>query len=167
MKKLLVIVVMAMACISSLTAQTTDKRLLGAWIMESMQFDGEEKILCGSKETPYTQFKFYGADGEYACAEIVRQENGEFVVIPHEYGTYTYKNGVYSEMGRPAVAKEDMVLIDKDTFKGRWANRNDVWKKKTNLSKEAIDYIITLCKMAKQKPSAEVQKSIEQSMFSR
>ena len=157
---------MAMACISSLTAQTTDKRLLGVWVMESMQFDGEEKILCGSKETPYTQFKFYGADGEYACAEIVRQENGEFVVIPHEYGTYTYKNGDYSEMGRPAIPN-GITWVDDNTSKGRWANRNDVWKKKTNLSKEAVDYIVTLCKMAKQKPSAEVQKSIERSMFSR
>ena len=166
MKKLLVIVVMAMACISSLTAQTTDKRLLGVWVMESMQFDGEEKILCGSKETPYTQFKFYGADGEYACAEIVRQENGEFVVIPHEYGTYIYKNGDYSEMGRPAIPN-GITWVDDNTSKGRWMNRNDVWKKKTNLSKETVDYIVTLCKMARQKPSAEVQKSIEQSMFSR
>lgn len=166
MKKLMVIVVMAVACINSLNAQTTDKRLVGAWVMESMQFDGEEKILCG-KGTGYSQFKYYGADGEYACAQIVRQENGEIEVLPHEYGTYTYKDGVYSEMGRPAIKKGDMVIVDQNTFKGRWMNRNDVWKKKTNLSKEAVDYIVTLCKMAKQKPSAEVQKSIEQSMFSR
>lgn len=88
-------------------------------------------------------------------------------MCPHEYGTYSYKDGVYSEMGRPAVAKEDMVLIDKNTFKGRWANRNDVWKKQTKMPKETIDYIVNICRFTKEKPSAEIQKSLNRHLFSR
>lgn len=166
MKKLIVMAVMAMVSIGSITAQSTDKNLIGAWVMESMQFDGEEKVLCG-KESGYTQFKYYGADGEYACAQIYLEKSGEIVVCPHEYGTYSYKDGVYSEMGRPAVAKEDMVLIDKNTFKGRWANRNDVWKKQAKMPKETIDYIVNICKATKGKPSAKIQKSLNQHLFSR
>ena len=55
---------MAMALMSALqvNAQTTkvaDKELIGTWIMESMQFEGERKTVCG-KESGYSQFKFYG-----------------------------------------------------------------------------------------------------------
>ena len=64
------------------------------------------------KTTGYTQFKYYGPDGEYACAEIAMTRDGKVVVMPHEYGTYTFRNGVYSEMGRPAVRPSDMVLTD-------------------------------------------------------
>ena len=36
-----------------------DKELYGVWIMESMQHDGEKKIMCG-KETGYTQLSIMG-----------------------------------------------------------------------------------------------------------
>ena len=74
-----------------LNAQTTrvdDKELIGAWTLEWMQFDGEKKIVCG-KDSKYTQFKYYGPDGEYACAEIALNKEGKCVVMPHEYGKYT------------------------------------------------------------------------------
>ena len=86
---------MAVVLMSALqvNAQTkvADKELIGTWMLESMQFDGEKKTLCG-KESGYTQFKYYGADGEYACAEIALSK-GKVVVMPHEYGKYTFKNG--------------------------------------------------------------------------
>ena len=86
MKKLLL---MAIALISALqvSAQTKvdDKEIIGVWIMESMQYEGEKKTVCG-KETGYTQFKYYGADGEYACAQIVLTKDDRVVVMPHEYG---------------------------------------------------------------------------------
>ena len=83
------------------TARVADRELIGAWTLEWLQYDGEKKIM-GGKTTGYSQFKYYGPDGEYACAEIVLTRKGTVVVMPHEYGTYTFKNGVYSEMGRPA-----------------------------------------------------------------
>ena len=53
-----------------------DKELIGVWLMESMQWEGEKKTMCG-KATGYTQFKYYGADGEYACAELALSKDGK------------------------------------------------------------------------------------------
>lgn len=89
-----VILVMAMALMSAMQANAQnvkidDKEIVGAWLMESMQWEGENKIVCG-KETGYVQFKYYGADGEYACALLVLSD-GKCAVVPHEHGTYTFK----------------------------------------------------------------------------
>lgn len=164
MKKMMLMMTAMLMCAIGMNAQTTkiaDKELVGAWIMESMQFEGEKKIVCG-KESGYSQFKFYGADGEYACAEICLTKEGKVVVMPHEYGTYTFKNGVYSEMGRPAVKPDEMVLVDKTTFKGKWMNRHDVWKKKV-LPDKVVKYIVNCCK-CKEAP-ADIQQLIKQNMF--
>ncbi len=160
-----VMFVMAVVLMSTLqvNAQTTkvaDKELIGAWVMESMQFEGEKKIMCG-KESGYSQFKYYGPDGEYACAEIVLDKDGKVVVLPHEYGTYTFKNGVYTEMGR-STKDGDMVLVDKTTFKGRWKNRHDVWKK-TALPDKVVKHIVNCCK-SKETP-ADIQQLIKKNMF--
>ena len=97
---MMVMVIMLMSATTSMAqnAKVPDKELVGAWLMESMQWEGEKKTVCG-KASGYAQFKYYGADGEYACAEIALTKDGKCVVMPHEYGTYTFKNGVYSEMG--------------------------------------------------------------------
>lgn len=141
------------------TARTTDRDLIGAWTLEWLQYDGEKKIECG-KTTGYTQFKYYGADGEYACAEIVVNKDGVVVVMPHEYGTYTFKNGVYSEMGRPA---SELKLTDKTHFRSRWKTRNDSWVKHPQMPEKVVRYIIDRCKV-KETPS-DVQQLIKQSMF--
>ena len=164
MKKVLLMMAVALMSAIQMNAQTTkvaDKELIGAWIMESMQFEGEKKIICG-KESGYSQFKFYGADGEYACAEIALTKEGKVVVMPHEYGTYTFKNGVYSEMGRPAVKPDEMMLVDKTTFKGKWKNRHDIWKK-VALPDKVVKYIVNCCKY-KQTPT-DIQQLIKQNMF--
>ena len=141
------------------TARVADREIIGAWTMEWMQYDGEKKIVCG-KTTGYTQFKYYGPDGEYACAEIVQTRNGVVVVMPHEYGTYTFMNGVYSEMGRPA---SELVLTDKTHFRGRWKTRNDLWVKHPSMPDKVVRYIVDCCKM-KEAPT-DVQQLIKQSMF--
>lgn len=163
MRKLMAMMMLVMMGIGHIAAQSTDKRLIGVWMMETIQFEGEEKIIC-DKEYGYGQFKYYGADGEYACAQIFRQKDGRIIIAPHEYGTYIYKNGVYSEMGRPAGEPDALILVDEETFKGRFFNRHDVWKK-AKMPKEVVDYIVNYCKMVKQGPPEEMQKLIEKSMF--
>ena len=144
------------------TANVTDRDLIGVWTLEWMQFDGEKKIMCG-KTTGYSQFKYYGPDGEYACAEIAMTSDGKVVVMPHEYGTYTFKNGVYSEMGRPAVRPSDMVLTDKTHFRGRWKNSTESWVKQTNMPEKVVRYIVDYCKL-KDTP-ADISQSIKQNIF--
>ena len=145
--------------VNAQTARVADRELIGAWTMEWMQWDGEKKIVCG-KTSGYTQFKYYGPDGEYANAEIVLTRDGVVVVMPHEYGTYTFKNGVYSEMGRPA---SEQVMIDKTHFRGRWKTRTDMYVKHPSMPDKVVRYIVDCCKM-KQTPS-DVQQLIKQSMF--
>ena len=145
--------------VNAQTARVADRELIGAWTMEWMQYDGEKKIVCG-KANGYAQFKYYGPDGEYANAEIVLTRDGVVVVMPHEYGTYTFKNGVYSEMGRPA---SEQVMIDKTHFRGRWKTRTDMYVKHPSMPDKVVRYIVDCCKM-KQTPS-DVQQLIKQSMF--
>ena len=145
--------------VNAQTARVTDKDIIGAWTLEWLQYDGEKKIM-GGKTTGYTQFKYYGPDGEYACAEIAMTRDGKVVVMPHEYGTYTFKNGVYSEMGRSA---SPLTLTDKTHFRGRWKNRSDSWVKQPNMPEKVVRYIVERCKL-KDTP-ADVQQLIKQSMF--
>lgn len=157
---LVAVILSATVNLSAQNAKVDDKELHGVWMMESMQFDGEKKIMCG-KANGYTQFKFYGSDGEYACAELVLQKNGNIQVMPHEYGTYTFKDGWYSEMGREKI-KDAIVWVDKRTTKGRWKNRSDIWKK-VDMSKAATQYIVDCCK-TRNLPD-DVSKQIKDIMF--
>ena len=162
MKVLLMMVVVLMSALQ-VNAQTTkvaDKELVGTWMMVSMQYDGEKTIVCG-KESGYSQFKYYGADGEYACAELALTK-GKIVVMPHEYGTYTFKDGWYSEMGREAI-KDAIVWVDKTTTKGTWQKRHDIWKKQLNMPEKLRKYIVDCCKM-KNTPD-DIQQMIKQTMF--
>jgi hypothetical protein len=142
-------------------ARPSEKELVGVWLMESMQWEGEKKTMCG-KQSGYAQFKYYGADGEYACAEIALTKEGKCVVMPHEYGTYTFKDGWYSEMGREAI-KDAIVWVDKTTTKGTWQKRHDIWKKQLNMPEKLRKYIVDCCKM-KNTPD-DIQQMIKQTMF--
>lgn len=163
MKKMLLVIVVALMSAVQASAQNVkvdDKEIIGTWIMESMQWEGEKKTMCG-KSTGYSQFKFYGADGEYACAQLALTKEGKVVVMPHEYGTYTFKDGWYSEMGREKI-KDAIVWVDKTTTQGTWKTRHDIWKKVT-MPDKVVKYILDCCK-TKEIP-ADVEQSIKQTMF--
>ena len=163
MKKVMFIIAATLISVLQASAQNakpTDKDLIGVWCMESMQWDGEKKIMCG-KENGYSSFKYYGADGEYACCEITLNKNGVVTLLPHEYGKYSFKNGVYSEMGRPSTP-DGLVMTSKTTFKGRWKTRTELWKK-VNLPEKVVRHIVNSCKV-KETP-ADIQQSIKQNLF--
>lgn len=150
-------------------SNVASKELIGVWLMESMQYDGENKILCGTSQGKkktvnvapnYVQIKVYRANGEYACAEIVKLNDGKYKVLPHEYGTYSFKNGKYIEMGRNGNLK----LINATTFTGRWKNRNDVWKKNNNIPAKLVNHVVDKCK-AHQPESVDMQKLIKKYVF--
>lgn len=164
MKK--VMLVMAVAFLSALqataqNAKVDDKEIVGVWLMESMQWEGEKIIKCG-KIMGYTQFKYYGADGEYASAGIAMSKDGTCTIIPQEYGTYWLKNGLYMEMGREPL-KDAVILIDKNTYKGTWKTRHDIWKKQTVFPEKLRKFIVDCCRM-KEMP-ADIQQMIKQTIF--
>ena len=79
-------------------------------------------------------------------------------MLPHEYGTYWLKDGLYSEMGRPATS-DGVVFTDKTHFKGRWKKRTEIWVK-TDLPDETVKYILERCKIL------EIPQNVEQQIKS-
>ena len=66
-------------------------------------------------------------------------------------------------MGRKAI-KDAIVFIDKETLKGYYFNRIDIWKK-SKMPKEVVDEILNYCKIVKLGLSAKSQKLINEHMF--
>jgi hypothetical protein len=136
--------------------------LYGTWLMESMQFDGERVNF--THDIGYTQVKYYGKNGEYACVEFYRKKdekgNTYMEVYPHEYGQpgqgFRFKKGEYTEMGRP-TEKGDLVVLDANTVRGRWKTRTDIWKR-INLPKALLDHIITSARIHQEVWSPEYQR---------
>lgn len=152
---------LALACLN-LTAQQAkvpDKELVGVWLMTAMQYEGEKTFKLGA-EAGHTQVKVYRANGEYACSEVVLHKDGTVQLLPHEYGTYTFKDGKYTEMGRKGI----LILTSDTTFRSRWKNCHQYWKKAENMPKALVDYIVMRCKV-NQGPPAEMQKMMQQHLF--
>lgn len=139
-------------------AKVDDKEIIGVWIMKSMKFEGENKELISDS---YNQVKVFRANGEYACAEIIRQRDGSYYIAPHEYGTYYLKNGMYSEMGREESRHE---WVSSTVFKGRWKNRVDSWKKVKDFPESLTQHIVDKCK-AKQASPKDMQQMMKKYIF--
>lgn len=154
------LMLMALVNASSVFAQAKvdDKEIIGVWIMTSMKFEGESRELISEK---YNQVKVYRANGEYACAEIVKLQNGNYCIMPHEYGTYYLKDGQYSEMGRKPITYQ---WVDKTTSKGRWHNRIDTWKKVTDMPEALTQHIVDKCK-ANQSSPENIQAMMKKYIF--
>lgn len=156
------IMLMAWLNASTLMAQTkvADKEIIGVWIMSSMKFEGENRELISDT---YDQVKVYRANGEYACAEIIKKKDGSYAILPHEYGTYSLKNGKYVEMGRESGTID---WVDKTHFKGTWRNRIDAWRKASNVPETLTQHIVDKCKAAQSSP-AHIQALIKKHIFSK
>ena len=138
-------------------AKVDDKEIIGTWIMTSMKYEGENKEYVSDN---YNQVKVYRANGEYACAEVARMKDGCYLILPHEYGTYSLKNGMYTEMGRKATK---FTFINKTTFRGRWMNRIDKWKK-VSMPEKLTQYIVDKCKASCKEPE-DIQQLMKKHIF--
>ena len=156
------IMLMAMLHASCALAQmkVPDKEIVGVWIMTSMKYDGEDREYISEN---YGQIKVYRANGEYACAEIIRQSDGKYYVAPHEYGRYTLKNGMYSEMGRKPIPYG---WTSKTTSTGRWQNIIGQWKKVTDMPEAVAQHVVDKCKAAQSSPE-NIQQMMKKHIFSK
>lgn len=159
--RLALCVVMMMALISPISVKAQpkvdDKEIIGVWIMKSMKFDGEDKEYISEN---YNQVKVYRANGEYACAEIYKDKKGKCHVAPHEYGTYSLKDGMYSEMGRKPIKYN---WVNKTTSMGRWKNRYDTWVK-VNIPENLTQHIVDKCKASQPSPE-DMQRLIKKHLL--
>ena len=145
--KTLVLALVAVFAVSlSANAQSKDDNsLVGVWVFEQYKIDGRE--ITKAPET-YSSVKIYGENGEYCCAQIMKDAgNGVIKVKPHEYGTYSYKNGKYIECGRPG-GNDAIIFTGKNNFHGHFANRTEYWCRNVNFSDDLRKHIIAACKAA-------------------
>ncbi len=143
------------------------KCLYGVWYMEWFKYDGEQEVL-HIKNTKYTRVKVFRPDGEYACVQMWLNKDGNVVIQPHEHGTYYYKNGEYSEMGRKLIpGKSEFNLTDEETINGRWYNSTDQIKKAKTCPKEVEQYLLDVSKMrgALVVEDVEISKLIKHHIF--
>lgn len=159
---LCMVAMLTLLCASPSMAQkkVADDYLVGVWIMQSMQFTGEEKYECGKD---YSQIKVYRKNGEYACAELAKLKDGSIQVLPHEYGTYSLKNGLYTEMGRKGNDKS-LIVIDKNNFHSWWFKRHDYWQRSPNMPAKLVNYIVERCK-ANQSAPQDMQNLMRKHIF--
>lgn len=138
-------------------AKTKDKDLAGLWVLSSLMYEGEDENHLGDN---YTRVKAYGADGEYACAQIVKLQDGTYQVLPHEYGKYTFKNGKYTEMGRDGKLE----LVDNGKIINHYLNLIEEWRKVTDIPDELVKFVVNKCKCA-QLPSEKLQLQLRKYVF--
>lgn len=105
----------------------TDKDIVGLWLLVATQ---QKDIVVEPLQKGYYRVKYYGADGEYGCAAITSVTIDEYSIRVHEYGTYTYSGGIYSEMGRAPV-KGGFHLTSAVTANGVWEVNHEYWRKIT------------------------------------
>ncbi|MCI5758258.1 MAG: lipocalin family protein [Alloprevotella sp.] len=155
---LLLLLLPAGHAVAQAPLKVPDREIVGVWLLKTLRFDGEDREYVSAN---YTQVKIYGANGEYACAEITRTDKGLCTIFPHEYGTYTLKNGRYSEMGRDAV---NIGWTSRTTFGGRWKNTIVSWQKAANFPEALRQHILEKCKAARQSPE-NMQAAMRQHIF--
>lgn len=141
-------------------AQVKDQYLTGVWTLELIKRpDGD--VFPQGYATGYLRIKIFGADGEYCCAQIRMRDDKNVMIIPHEYGKYTYDGKFYSEMGRaPLPVSEAVIKKDKNTFGGYFMKTYEQWKRRKDIPKAVIDEVMRLCN-----PSSAMDKSMQKQMM--
>lgn len=119
--------------------------LEGVWVMEKIITDGKkDAFICGEF---YSRVKVYGNNGEYCCAEILMNKEGIVTVLPHEYGTYSYKNGKYTECGR-VCGDDAIVWSGENSFHGRWMKNTEYWNRNPKFPNNLRNHILSTCKLS-------------------
>lgn len=113
----------------------TDKRIVGTWVLKAILINGQDMM---EPPASYMRIKYYGADGEYGCAEVVMKSDGSHIIRPHEYGTYAFSGDEYMEMGH----KGKFVITGKGKAEGTYMRNTEYWEKKSlpaDLLEEVMD----------------------------
>ncbi len=153
----LILTVSATCAYGQSKATVKDKDIVGTWILRFIVIDNEGKAAPGPS---FVRIKIYRSNGEYACAEVIKSTNGAMQVAPHEFGTYSYKAGVYTEMGR----KGSLKITDHNTFVNRWKTSVETWKR-IQLPTKLTNYIVDKCRM-KEIPS-DIINMINKHLFNK
>ncbi len=163
MKKQSIILAIAIALMGTMSAaaqqKVADSAIVGMWYNDMFQYEREEPLTID--QTNLTTIKVYGADGEYVSAHMyISKDHKDLSIQIHEYGTYSLKDGMYSEMGRTPIK---MDWVNDSTSLGRWQNRKERWRKVKNCPKEMMQFVLELGRL--HHPSKELEHMFKKNIF--
>ena len=115
-KSIWLIMLMAFVGATNVSAQTEQEKMMaGVWKFNGYTNAKGEKYDMGKN---FSAVKIYNPDGEYCFAQFYIYADGTVDVKPHDYGTWSYKNGQYMECGR----KGEIISLTKKEFRSKDSN---------------------------------------------
>ena len=141
LKVLCLTILMAFVAVASISAQTEQEKMMtGVWKFNGYTNTKGEKFDMGKN---FSAVKIYNPDGEYCFAQFFILADGTVDVKPHDYGTWSYKNGQYMECGR----KGEIISLTQKEFRGKWNGLEDSWLRVENLPEKFTTYIMSICRV--------------------
>lgn len=132
---------MALAGVANISAQTEQEKMMsGVWKFNGYTNSKGEKVDWGKN---FSAVKIYNPDGEYCFAQFFIYADGTVDVKPHDYGTWSYRDGQYMECGR----KGEIIMLAKEEFRGKWNGLEDSWLKVEGLPEKFTTYIMSVCRV--------------------
>ena len=139
-KVICMMMLMASVCATNVSAQSEqEKMMVGVWKFNGYT-DAKGKKFDGGKN--FSAVKIYNPDGEYCFAQFFINSDGSVDIKPHDYGTWSYKNGQYMECGR----KGEIISLTKKEFRGKWNGLEDSWLRVEKLPEKFTTYIMSMCR---------------------
>ena len=140
-KAICLMILMAFAGATSTSAQSEqEKMMVGVWKFNGYTNVKGEKFDMGKN---FSAVKIYNPDGEYCFAQFYIYSDGSLDVKPHDYGTWSYKNGQYMECGR----KGEIISLTRKEFRGKWNGREDSVLRVDKLPEKFTTYIMSICRV--------------------
>ena len=126
---------------TNVSAQTEQEKMMaGVWKFNGYTNAKGEKFDGGKN---FSAVKIYQPDGEYCFAQFFIYADGTVDVKPHDYGTWSYRNGQYLECGR----KGEIISLTQKEFRGKWNGLEDSWLRVENLPEKFTNYIMSICRV--------------------
>lgn len=140
LKTICLMMLLAFIGVTSIFAQTEQEKMMtGVWKFNGYTNSKGEKFDMGKN---FSAVKIYASDGEYCFAQFFIHPDGTVDVKPHDYGTWSYKNGQYMECGR----KGEILSLTKKEFRGKWNGLEDSWLRVEKLPEKFTTYIMSICR---------------------
>ena len=159
MKTISLAILMAFVGSSSLAAQSEQEEMMvGVWKFNGYTNSKGEKFDGGKN---FSAVKIYNPDGEYCFAQFFIYADGTVDVKPHDYGTWSYKNGQYMECGR----KGEIFMLTKKEFRGKWNGLEDSWLRVENLPEKFTTYIMSMCRVLDTR--SDIKEIVLRNIFNR
>ena len=144
---------------SNVSAQSEQEKMMaGVWKFNGYTNAEGEKFDGGKN---FSAVKIYNPDGEYCFAQFYIYSDGTVDVKPHDYGTWSYKNGQYMECGR----KGEIISLTRKEFRGKWNGLEDSWLRVERLPEKFTTYIMSMCRILDTR--SDIKEIILRDIFNR